>query len=157
MIKTLVIDPGVTTGVSVFTTNNFYNKINLINKEENVFSKVFSKELKTFEELEGIICGGPIGYTFDFVIFERYQLYASSKFKMGSTFPEVEFIGVLKYLCEKNNYNPIALMPNVKKFWTDERLKFLGFEEKSEHIKDTIKLYLYFHDNFRKIIKNESL
>jgi len=100
MTHILAFDPGETTGWALYCTDSGTGET----------CKV-SGEFPTWRLLHALI----ESYNPDVVVYEEFRLYpAMAKAKSFSTFPEVEVIGVLKYLCQQRGLTPVAQKASYK-------------------------------------------
>lgn len=84
------------------------------------------------------------------VCIEEFRLYPwASKAQSFAKIPTIEVIGVARYLCQVSGI-PFAEYPAYnKKFFSDSRLKSLGFDISILHIRDALRHGLY-HLQFTK-------
>lgn len=86
-------------------------------------------------------------YKVEYIVMESFNLYASKAMsKIGSSFPEVELIGLVTYLCDTKKIPYCKQMAvHAKKTFTDERLKEHNVYIKGQqHSRDSIRHALYF-------------
>lgn len=85
----------------------------------------------------------------DLVIIEKFALYAwKAQHKSWDTFPEVEVIGVIKYLCRRNSIRFIEQLPSQKDMFTNKYIDtFIGKEKQvsSRHAYDAIRHGLVYY------------
>lgn len=86
---------------------------------------------------------------------EQFALYPwAAKAQAWNTLENVQLIGVVKYILEKNGIDFIELRPvDTKKIYSHIRLKQLGYIIKSDansHQRDALSVALLAHDRMKK-------
>lgn len=120
--RILGIDPGETTGVAYWDGQLW-----------------ICEETPNWQDLEPWI-----EFT-DVAVIERYSLYAGkANAKTHSTFPEVEVIGVIKYLCQRYGVNMVVQGADHKAFYSDTKLTNLGLYHPSKHVRDALRHALWY-------------
>lgn len=131
MKKILVFDPGENTGW-VFRDKDGHIKA--------------GTSVRSHTEVAALIST----YKPDIVIFERFNLYpAMAKTMSWNSFYPVEVIGVIRFMCERNNIHYVEQAPSVKKFagpWNDARWeRHIGKDNpQTVHAHDAYQHLLYY-------------
>ena len=134
MTRILSFDPGVTTGYALLDVDGDAEPSLLIAGEFPLWGKYME---------EFLIENKP-----DIVVYEEFRLYpAVAKAKSWSTFPEVEVIGVIKYLCEQRGTPLIAQRASVKARTTIPP-RVAGV--RGPHARDALKHALYYIERTRQ-------
>lgn len=87
------------------------------------------------------------------VVFERFNLYPQmAKSLSWNSFYPCEVIGVIRYLCDRDNIPYVEQAPSVKKYFGGfqddwEELKSLCGRDVTEHTKDAYMHLKYFERN----------
>lgn len=140
-MKVLGLDPGITTGWTVLDLPEDY-KIKL---KDNLTANIHQGTI-TYEdiryELEVLL------QDVKEVVYEEFTLYKDkAASKTHSNFEEVQVIGVIKSLCASQNKKIFRqYASHVKQYYTDDRLKQLGFVKMNKHAKDALRHVLYYWD-----------
>jgi len=130
-------DPGATTGFAV---------CNVVSKELKV---LVACELYNWDDFALWESRWIPRYRPTVVVVESFRLFQQHAHdQIGSYFPAVERIGVIKYLCSQHLIPIVEQSPSCKSMLGDEQLLKLlpdsaGF--KSPHIKDALRHALYYH------------
>lgn len=127
-MKYISIDPGSTVGFCIWEG---LERVDFGEKEP----------LEFLDRLEVLLELGHL----DLVIFEGYALSgAKAKAMTGNKFETVQIIGVIKWLCYKNEVKWIEQTPAQKEFVDNERLKNLGLYDKGmQHCRDATRHGVY--------------
>ena len=122
MIVTL--DPGVTTGVAVFTPSG------TIASQWRFDVDPHAQFVHALEVLEPKL-----------VISEAFHFRQD---KTGAVFTGVEYIGVIKYFCQKYRVEHIEMTPGQGKgFWDNRKIKALGlWKPSAPHAMDAMRILL---------------
>ena len=125
------IDPGETSGICIAACNNPNDKTDWQIME---VSEMNRKQLYHALETKPL----------DLVIYEEYKLYKDkAKAMIGNHFLTVQYIGVIKYLCEKRGIPTLCSPTSNKAFWNNDRLKNMNLYVTSDHRRDAIRHFLH--------------
>lgn len=135
MDKILVLDPGNSTGWLFRNNEGEFTGGTIVENHKEVANLIYK-------------------YKPDILIYETFQLYPNKAQKMcWNSFYPVEVIGVIKYVAGLLNIKLIGLQPSVKKFSLAVDWSIIHSDEKiTEHTKDTLRLYDYWHRNYEKLL-----
>ena len=129
----LAIDPGETTGYSIFKDGELFRHGVIIWKIPSLGYEIFVNHLK--EDFP------------DVVVCEDYRLYANKvNAQLGSQIPTIKIIGAIEMLCSTNKIPMIKQMASTaKQFCTREKLEEWGYWKKiNPHARDSIRHATYF-------------
>ena len=125
----LAIDPGETTGYSIFKDGELF-KHGVIPWKEPTLG---------FYQIVGLIKDNfP-----DVVVCEDYRLYANRvNAQLGSQIPTIKIIGAIEMLCGTNKIPLFKMMASMAKgFVKDDKLKEWGYYKKvNHHSRDSIRV-----------------
>lgn len=125
-LRIAAFDPGETTGVAVVS---------------RIGKPLCNETFWMWEGVKDIL----ETYNPHVVVIESFQLYPWKSKEQGfSTFPPVEVIGVIKYLCVMRGTPFVTQMPTLKKFFTDARLKSYKAHHSVIHARDAMRHALYY-------------
>lgn len=132
----VAFDPGGTTGVVICSGEGKLNK----------WYQFHQHELYHFLSVDIWRVAEQHGVGLRLSIIESFNLFPSkAKAKIGSSFPEVEVIGAIKYVMEQHGVEVITQPPGVKKFFMPvARLKYYGYDIVGEHARDAARHALYY-------------
>lgn len=133
--RLLCIDPGETTGVSMFENGQpvYFNQLATIDKKGNLNWDIL---FKLFEETNPthIVC-------------ENYRIYAHKlEQHSSSSVPTLRLIGGIDLICHQKNI-PLKYQMAIqaKGFTTDDKLKAWGMWEKGmKHCRDSLRHGVYY-------------
>lgn len=129
------VDPGYTTGISVFE-----DPLQEINPEKNYSDYlVYAGTITGYEGYKEFL----IKYSPKIVIIEDYKLYPKVN-KSWDSMKEVRILGVIEYITQELNIPFIEQPPSKKWFWDNNRLKKMGLKQKVIHSNDSIRHVLEF-------------
>ena len=128
----IALDPGYTTGYSIFLDGKHYLNGVIDWKIPSEGFYVMTNMLKNFFP--------------DVIVCEDYRLYASrAKAQTGSQIDTVRIIGAIELLCNQNNIKFYKMMPSTAKgFVKDEKLKEWGLYKKiNPHARDSLRVAIH--------------
>jgi len=154
-MKILSFDPGETTGFAYFEFPKNYKDIQLDGTVSDYLK--FWGEFKDYITLEEIFFAHSVKP--DIVVIEAFRLYPhKANDKVLSSFPTVEIIGIIKYLCWNNEIPFVEQGANTKKFYGNKKLRMCDLFERgrSPHIRDAVRHGLYAFDFNKEVDKYRS-
>ena len=125
----LAIDPGETTGYSIFKDGELFKHGVIIWKIPSLGYEIFVNHLKE-DFPNAVVC-------------EDYRLYANRvNAQLGSQIPTIKIIGAIEMLCSTNRIPLFKMMASqAKGFATDDKLKEWGYYKKiNRHSRDSIRV-----------------
>ena len=129
-MKVLSLDPGHSTGYSVFEDGQYEVSGHIYNKDDLVKIKDLMKE-----------------HAPDVIIIEKFALYPwKAQHKVWDTFPEVEAIGVIKFLAGEWGIPVVIQTPSQKDFFNNKMIQELcGDKLDSTHAYDAVRHVLVYY------------
>lgn len=133
MDKVMVLDPGDSTGCLIRDRDGKFYGRTIVKDHKKLYDYMVTEKP-------------------DIVVYETFQLYPSKAMKLQwNTFYPCEVIGVIKLTTDLIKAPLIGLQPSVKGFIGTLDFKDIILTEKiTEHIKDTYRLFNYWHRHFEK-------
>jgi hypothetical protein len=132
----LAVDPGGTTGWSLWAIS-----------DDGHPELISSGQVLTWHGLDGIISEDVA-----IVVMEAFRLFPQrAKEQIGSDFPAVQVIGVVRYLCEKRGIEVVLKPAGDKEFFDDKKLEIAGFmpyergeRHHNRHALDSVRHMLHY-------------
>jgi len=125
----LAIDPGETTGYSIFKDGELFRH-GVIPWRIPVYGYNYLLDIMVANQPEVVVC-------------EDYRLYANRiNAQLGSQIPTIKIIGAIEMLCGTNKIPLFKMMASqAKGFATDDKLKEWGYYKKvNRHSRDSIRV-----------------
>ena len=128
----LAIDPGETTGYSIFSYGELF-KHGITNWEIPVLGYNYLLDIVKADFPNVVVC-------------EDYRLYANRvNAQLGSQIPTIKIIGAIEYVCSQQRIRVIKVMASTAKgFVTNDKLKEWGFYQVGKpHANDALRVGLH--------------
>ena len=129
----LALDPGLTTGYSIFSSGEMLTNGIIDWKDLNTGFLSLIHLLQLFNP--------------NVVVCEDYRLYANKvNAQLGSQIPTIKIIGAIEMLCIQNGITLFKMMASqAKGFATNDKLKEWGYYKKvNRHSRDSIRVGCHF-------------